>query len=87
MKRVCIIGCGAIAACMLRTCARAEVWALVRRKEQPRLLNRDGLRVSGTHSFSVTLRATDNPRELPDFDLGNRSYQGDAGEGIRCGGR
>jgi 2-dehydropantoate 2-reductase len=33
-------------------------------------LNRDGLRVSGTHNFKATLRATDDPGELPDFDLG-----------------
>jgi 2-dehydropantoate 2-reductase len=71
MKRVCIIGCGAIGSLYAAHLARvAEVWALVRRKEQAEALNRDGLRVSGTHNFSVTLRATDNPRELPDFDFG-----------------
>jgi len=71
MKRVCIIGCGAIGSLYAAHLARvAEVWVLVRRKEQAEALNRDGLRVSGTHNFSVTLRATDNPRELPDFDLG-----------------
>jgi 2-dehydropantoate 2-reductase len=71
MKRVCIIGCGAIGSLYAAHLARvAEVWVLVRRKEQAEALNRDGLRVSGTHNFSVTLRATDNPRELPDFDFG-----------------
>jgi 2-dehydropantoate 2-reductase len=71
MKRVCIIGCGAIGSLYAAHLARvAEVWALVRRKEQAEALNRDGIRVSGTHNFSVTLRATDNPRELPDFDFG-----------------
>jgi 2-dehydropantoate 2-reductase len=71
MKRVCIIGCGAIGSLYAAHLARvAEVWALVRRKEQAEALNRDGLRVSGTHHFSVTLRATHNPRELPDFDFG-----------------
>jgi 2-dehydropantoate 2-reductase len=71
MKRVCIIGCGAIGSLYAAHLARvAEVWALVRRREQAEALNRDGLRVSGTHNFSVTLRATDNPRELPDFDFG-----------------
>jgi 2-dehydropantoate 2-reductase len=71
MKRVCIIGCGAIGSLYAAHLARVvEVWVLVRRKEHAEALNRDGLRVSGTHSFSVTLRATDNPRELPDFDFG-----------------
>ena len=71
MKRVCIIGCGAIGSLYAAHLARvAEVWVLVRRKEQAEALNRDGLRVSGTHDFSVTLRATDNPRELPGFDFG-----------------
>src|SRR5258707_8940184 len=71
MNRVCIIGCGAIGSLYAAHLARvAEVWALVRRKEQAEALNRDGLRVSGTHDFSVKLRATDDPRELPDFDFG-----------------
>ena len=43
---------------------------MVRRKEHADALNREGLRVSGTHNFSVKLRATDDPRELPDCDLG-----------------
>src|SRR6476661_2734395 len=71
MKRVCIIGCGAIGSLYAAHLARvAEVWVLVRRKEQAEALNRDGLTVSGTHNFSVTLRATDNPRGLPEFDFG-----------------
>jgi len=71
MKRVCIIGCGAIGSLYAAHLARvAEVWALVRRKEQAEALNREGLRVSGTHNFSVHLRATDDPRELPNCDLG-----------------
>jgi 2-dehydropantoate 2-reductase len=71
MKRVCIIGCGAIGSLYAAHLARvAEVWVLVRRKEQAEALNRDGLRVSGSHDFSVTLRAIHNPRELPDFDFG-----------------
>lgn len=71
MKRVCIIGCGAIGGLYAAHLARvAEVWVLTRRKEHAEALNRDGLRVSGTHSFKVTLRATDDPAELPEFDLG-----------------
>ncbi len=71
MKRVCIIGCGAIGSLYAAHLARvAEVWALVRRKDHAEALNREGLRVSGSHSFAVKLRATDDQRELPEFDLG-----------------
>jgi 2-dehydropantoate 2-reductase len=71
MKRVCIIGCGAIGSLYAAHLARvAEVWVLTRRREHANALNRDGLRVSGTHNFKATLRATGDPAELPDFDLG-----------------
>jgi len=48
----------------------AEVWALVRRDDHARALNRDGLRVSGKHNFAVSLRATSAAGELPEFDFG-----------------
>src|SRR6266853_4350640 len=71
MNRVCIIGCGDIGSLYAAHLARvAEVWALVRRKDHADALNREGLRVSGTHSFSVKLTATTDPEGLPDFDLG-----------------
>ena len=71
MKRVCIIGCGSIGSLYAAHLARvAEVWAFVRRAEHARALNEQGLRVSGTHEFHVNLRATDDPSELPQFDLG-----------------
>ena len=71
MKKVCIIGCGAIGSLYAAHLARvAEVWAFVRRDDHARALNREGLRVTGTHDFAVTLRATTNPNELPDCDLG-----------------
>lgn len=71
MKRVCVIGCGAIGSLYAAHLARvAEVWALVRRPEHARALNRDGLRVTGKHNFSVTLKAATGGDELPDFELG-----------------
>ena len=71
MKRVCIIGCGAIGSLYAAHLARvAEVWAFVRREDHARALNRDGLRVSGTHDFHVSLKATTQPDELPECDLG-----------------
>ncbi|MGH9668617.1 MAG: ketopantoate reductase family protein [Terriglobales bacterium] len=71
MKRVCIIGCGAIGSLYAAHLARAtEVWAFVRRPEHARALNEHGLRVSGAHDFTAKLRATADPKELPEFDLG-----------------
>lgn len=71
MKRVCIVGCGAIGSLYAAHLARvAEVWAFVRREDHARALNRDGLRVSGKHEFHVALKATTRPDELPACDLG-----------------
>ena len=71
MKRICIIGCGAIGSLYAAHLARvAEVWAFVRREEHARALSRDGLRVSGKHEFHVSLKATTQPAQLPECDLG-----------------
>ncbi len=73
MKKVCIIGCGAIGSLYAAHLARVkevEVWAFVRRPEHARALNQHGLRVSGTHDFTAKLRATADPKELPTCDLG-----------------
>ena len=69
--RVCVIGCGAIGSIYAAHLARvAEVYAFVRREEHARALNEHGLRVSGTHNFSASLRAETNPGKLPEFDFG-----------------
>ena len=71
MKRVCVIGCGAIGSLYAAHLARvAEVWTLVRREDHARALNREGLRVTGTHGFSVKLHATANPGEIPECEFG-----------------
>jgi len=71
MKRVCVIGCGAIGSLYAVHLARvAEVWALVRREEHARALNREGLQVSGAHEFHVSLKATTRPDEVPKCELG-----------------
>ncbi len=71
MKRVCIIGCGAIGSLYAAHLARvAEVWAFVRRDDHAANLNRDGLTVSGTHSFTAPIRATTDAKTLPEFDFG-----------------
>jgi 2-dehydropantoate 2-reductase len=70
MKRVCIVGCGAIGSLYAAHLARvAEVWAFVRREDHAQALNRDGLRVSGKHEFHVSLKATTRPEQLPDCEL------------------
>src|SRR5260370_26679908 len=70
MKRVCVLGCGAIGSLYSAHLARvAEVCALVRREEHALALNRDGLRVSGKHEFHVSLKATSRPAEVPDCDF------------------
>jgi 2-dehydropantoate 2-reductase len=71
MKRVCIVGCGAIGSLYAAHLARvAEVWVFVRREDHAHALNREGLRVSGKHEFHVSLKATTDPQKLPDCDLG-----------------
>ena len=71
MKRICIVGCGAIGSLYAAHLARvAEVWAFVRRKDHAEALSRDGLRVSGKHDFHVSLKATTRPEELPDCEIG-----------------
>src|SRR6266851_5140855 len=71
MKKVCIIGCGAIGSLYAAHLARvAEVWAFVRREDHAAELNSRGLRVTGSHNFAVPLKATTNPKDLPDCDLG-----------------
>ena len=71
MKRVGVIGCGAIGSLYAAHLARvAEVWAFVRREDHARALNREGLRVSGAHDFKVSLKATTRADELPECQLG-----------------
>ncbi len=71
MRRVCIVGCGAIGSLYAAHLARVvEVWAFVRREDHARVLSRDGLHVSGKHEFHVSLQATTRPNELPDCELG-----------------
>jgi len=71
MKRICVIGCGAIGSLYAAHLARVtDVWAFVRREDHARALNQDGLRVSGKHNFHMSIKATSQPDELPECDLG-----------------
>src|SRR5437868_11863975 len=70
MKKVCIIGCGAIGSLYAAHLARvAEVWTLVRREDHARVLNEHGIRVTGKRSFVAHVHATSDPRQLPEVDL------------------
>jgi 2-dehydropantoate 2-reductase len=70
MKRICIVGCGAIGSLYAAHLARvAEVWTLVRREDHARALNDRGLEVTGKHSFHVNLNATTDASRLPDCDF------------------
>jgi 2-dehydropantoate 2-reductase len=71
IKRICIIGSGSIGSLYAAHLAKvAEVWAFVRRPEHAEALNKDGLRVSGTHEFHARLAAAHDPTKLPEFELG-----------------
>ena len=70
MKRVAIIGCGAIGSLYAAHLARvAEVWAVVRREDHARELKERGLTVSGKRRFTAQVQASARPQDLPPFDL------------------
>ena len=54
------------AAHLARVC---EVSVLCRREEHARALNEHGLRVSGRHDFTATVRASTDPGDLPEPEL------------------
>ena len=69
-ERVCVVGGGVIGSLYAAHLASvAEVWVLTRRPEHARALEDEGLRISGKHDFTASLRATADPDELPDLDL------------------
>jgi 2-dehydropantoate 2-reductase len=71
IERVCVVGAGVIGSLYAAHLARvAEVSVLVRREDQARALNEQGLRVSGKHELTSRVMATADAAELPDFDLG-----------------
>ncbi|MBV8999679.1 MAG: 2-dehydropantoate 2-reductase [Solirubrobacterales bacterium] len=71
LRRVCVIGAGAIGSLLAAHLSQVcEAWVLTRRPQQADQLNEDGLRVSGKHEFVGRVRATADASELPDFDLG-----------------
>jgi 2-dehydropantoate 2-reductase len=71
IERVCVIGAGVIGSLYAGHLARdLEVSVLTRRAEHAEALEADGLRISGKSDFTARVRATADPAELPEFDLG-----------------
>jgi 2-dehydropantoate 2-reductase len=69
--RVCVVGAGVIGSLYAGHLARvADVSVLVRREEQARALNENGLRISGKHEFVAHPVAASDPAALPPFELG-----------------
>jgi len=70
MERVCIVGAGVIGSLFAGHLAQVcEVSVLTRRREHADALNENGLRVSGKSDRQAAVTATDDPAELPEFDV------------------
>jgi 2-dehydropantoate 2-reductase len=70
VERVCIVGAGVIGSLFAGHLARVcEVSVLTRRREHAEALTEHGLRVSGRSDHTAQLVATDDPDELPHFDV------------------
>jgi 2-dehydropantoate 2-reductase len=71
MTTVCVVGAGVIGSLYAGHLASvAEVSVLTRRREHARALGEHGLEISGKSRREARVRATADPSELPDFDLG-----------------
>jgi 2-dehydropantoate 2-reductase len=70
-NRICIIGVGSIGSLYAAHLARvADVYCYVRRPEHAQAINEHGIRVTGNHEFMSRPRASSDPAEIPDCDLG-----------------
>jgi len=71
IERICVVGGGVIGSLYAGHLARiAGVSVLTRREEHARALAAEGLQISGKSDFTASVRATADPADLPDFDLG-----------------
>lgn len=71
--RICVVGCGAVGSLFgahLAKAGEAEVWAYDVWKEQVEAIDKHGLRLSGVAEFTVRLKATTNPADVPRCDYG-----------------
>ncbi len=71
IERVCVVGAGVIGSLFAGHLAQVvDVSVLTRRRAHADALNRDGLRISGRSDLHARVTATDDPAELPPFDVG-----------------
>ena len=73
MKKICIIGCGAVGsifAAHLAKAGEAEVWAYDVWKDHVEAIRKNGLKISGAAEFAAQLNATSDPKQLPRCDYG-----------------
>ncbi len=71
ISRVCVIGAGTIGSLFAGHLASVrEVSVLTRRPEQAAALREHGLSISGKHERRARVFATEDPAELPPFDVG-----------------
>jgi 2-dehydropantoate 2-reductase len=69
--RTCVVGAGSIGSLYAAHLATVtDVLVLTRREEHARVLNEEGLRVTGRHDFTARVTAAADPGDLPDFELG-----------------
>src|SRR5574340_378440 len=70
VERVCIVGAGVIGSLFAGHLAHVcDVSVLTRRKEHADALDRDGLRITGKTEYHAAVNATDDPAELPPFQV------------------
>jgi 2-dehydropantoate 2-reductase len=70
IESVCVVGAGTIGSLFAGHLAQvADVSVLTRRREHADALCEHGLRISGRSDLHARVRATNDPRELPDVDL------------------
>jgi len=73
VKKICIIGCGAVGsifAAHLAKAGEAEVWAYDVWKDHVEAIRKNGLKISGAAEFAAQLNATSDPKQLPRCDYG-----------------
>ena len=88
--RTCVVGAGSIGSLFAAHLATvADVLVLTRREEHARALNEEGLQSQRPSRLHGACHRGVGPRDLPDFELGDRCHEGDGcrGRGRALGGR